>query len=96
MHALRARELAKQFPIQTRIILVCDLLGFVLVDDNVLKFPVKERIEEPKQDDIVMSFIQHSLLPWALDNDVNVESLKFKLNAAGVMACMQGMLLNDI
>lgn len=61
--------------------------------DNVLQFPGKP-VEEEEEFDPVQDFIEAALIPWAVENEINVDSMLFKLNAAGIMACMQGMLLN--
>ena len=60
--------------------------------DNVLQFPGKPVEEE--EFDPVQDFIEAALIPWAVENEINIDSMLFKLNAAGIMACMQGMLLN--
>jgi hypothetical protein len=59
--------------------------------DNVVQFPGKPVEEEF---DPVQDFIEAALIPWAEENYIDTESMLFKLNAAGIMACMQGMLLN--
>ena len=52
----------------------------------------------PKKDesDPVLDFIQDIFIPWAVDNELDINSMKFKLNAATIMTCLQGMLLDDI
>lgn len=61
--------------------------------DNVVKFaPRKVEVEE----DHIASFLTHSLFPWAVERGVDINSMRFKLNAATIMTCLQGMLLDDI
>ena len=72
------------------------LLGYVLMD-NVFEFPnVKAMREAQPQGDPILEFIRDHLLPWAQENDIDVSSMKFKLNGATIMTCLQGMLLDDI
>lgn len=60
--------------------------------DNVIKFPTKEEVVV---DDPVMQFIHKSLLPWAIENQIDIDSMHFKLNAAAIMTCLQMIVLND-
>lgn len=46
--------------------------------------------------DPVLEFVRDYLIPWAIDNGVDTSSMKFKLNGATIMTCLQGMLLNDV
>ena len=46
--------------------------------------------------DPVLDFVQEYLIPWAMDNGLDINSMKFKLNGATIMTCLQGMLLDDI
>lgn len=62
--------------------------------DNVIQFPGKP-VEDEEEFDPVQDFIEAALIPWAVENEIDVESMLFKLNAAGIMACMQGMLLSN-
>lgn len=65
--------------------------------DNVIRFPTKVAEEELIVEDPVMDFVNEALIPWAIDNYVDIDSMLFKLNAAAIMTCLQGMLLsNDI
>lgn len=62
--------------------------------DNVVElFANKPKVEESNP---VLDFVQEHLIPWALENHLDVDSMKFKLNGATIMACLQGMLLDDI
>ena len=64
--------------------------------DNIIEFTTKSSREAPVKDDPVTSFIRDHLLPWAVENGLDIESRKFKLNGATIMTCIQGMLLDDI
>ncbi len=66
--------------------------------DNIIEFANKGKQNSTKNDDSdpVHSFIKDHLLPWAMDNGIDVNSMKFKLNGATIMTCIQGMLLDDI
>lgn len=82
--------------IQTKTTKVPCTSGFVHKEkhvDNVIQFPGKA----PKDPDFdpVEDFIEAALIPWAVENEIDVDSMLFKLNAAGIMACMQGMLLSN-
>ena len=46
--------------------------------------------------DPVLDFVQEQLIPWAIENELDIDSMKFKLNGATIMTCLQGMLLDDI
>lgn len=62
--------------------------------DNVVElFGNKPRMDES---DPVLDFVQDQLIPWAMDNGLDINSMKFKLNGATIMTCLQGMLLDDI
>lgn len=63
--------------------------------DNVISFPSKEEIAK-KQGDPVIEFVSEHLIPWAIENGLDVSSKQFRLNGATIMTCLQGMLLNDI
>lgn len=66
--------------------------------DNIIEFAMKAKPQKeavPKEDPVV-AFIRDHLLPWAIENGLDVESRKFKLNGATIMTCVQGMLLDDI
>lgn len=92
---LRVRGFAKQFQTQTRITPKHALLGCVQMD-NVFEFPnVKSLRETQKTGDPILEFIRDHLLPWALENGIDVSSMQFKLNGATIMTCLQGMLLDD-
>lgn len=60
---------------------------------NVVKFPFPEQQDSS---DPAMEFIRDELLPWAVENNLDINSQKFKLNAATIMSCLQGMLLDGI
>lgn len=63
--------------------------------DNVVElFGKKPQQEEEK--DPVLDFVQENLIPWAIENGLDITSMKFKLNGATIMTCLQGMLLDDI
>lgn len=64
------------------------------MDDNVVDM-FSHRNTTAKEDPSLV-FIRDHLLPWALENNLDVESTKFKLNGATIMTCIQGMLLDDI
>jgi hypothetical protein len=62
--------------------------------DNVIElFGNKPQVETV---DPVLDFVQDKLIPWAIDNGLDINSMKFKLNGATIMTCLQGMLLDDI
>lgn len=65
--------------------------------DNVVelfgKIPKNALVDEV---DPVLDFVQEQLIPWAIDNGLDIYSMKFKLNGATIMTCLQGMLLDDI
>lgn len=82
----------KQSLIQTRLTLKQGLLGSVVMD-NVVELFGKKPEEEI---DPVLDFVQEHLIPWAIDNGLDIDSMKFKLNGATIMTCLQGMLLDDI
>ena len=61
---------------------------------NVFELFVKKTKEE--EPDPVLYFVQEHLIPWAIENELDIDSMKFKLNGATIMTCLQGMLLDDI
>lgn len=61
--------------------------------DNIIEFPTRVVKEEV---DPSLNFIQNHLIPWATENGLDIDSMKFKLNGATIMTCIQGMLLDDI
>lgn len=63
--------------------------------DNVISFPSKEEIVKSKGDPVI-EFVSEHLIPWAIENGLDVSSKQFRLNGATIMTCLQGMLLNDI
>lgn len=64
--------------------------------DNVLEFPGKAaKAVVVNNGDPVNEFILDYLMPWAVNNGIDIESRKFKLNGATIMASLQGM-LHDI
>lgn len=79
-------------PTQTKPTLKQGLLGFVRMDNVVELFGKKPEEER----DPVLDFVQDMLIPWAIDNGLDINSMKFKLNGATIMTCLQGMLLDDI
>lgn len=62
---------------------------------NVFEFPSVKAPQEAESDPSA-EFIYEHLLPWAMENEIDISSMQFKLNAATIMTCLQGMLLNDI
>lgn len=61
--------------------------------DNVVSlFPLKK---EEVPNDPTYEFIYNHLIPWAEDHGLDTSSRKFKLNAASIMTCLQGLLAND-
>lgn len=91
---LRVRECVTLFPTQTERILKQGLLGYVLMD-NVVEFVSKANKEVANEDPVTL-FVRDYLLPWAVEHGIDVSSMKFKLNGATIMTCIQGMLLDDI
>lgn len=65
------------------------------MESNIVEFrpKVAEVVEEY---DPVVDFVHNNLLPWAMNNNLDIHSMKFKLNGATIMACLQGMLLDDV
>lgn len=66
--------------------------------DNVVEL-FSKKIQEEEQADPhaqVMEFVHEYLIPWALENGLDINSMRFKLNGATIMTCLQGMLLDDI
>lgn len=60
--------------------------------DNVIQFRnTKKSVPNVNSVD---DFIQNGLMPWAQANGVDLNSMKFKHAAAGVMGCLQGMVLD--
>jgi hypothetical protein len=67
------------------------------MDDNVVKlFGNNPTVAVVDEIDPVLEFVQEQLIPWAIDNGLDIDSMKFKLNGATIMTCLQGMLLDDI
>lgn len=64
--------------------------------DNVVSIFGAKQPEAEEPADPVMEFVTESLMPWAVDNYIDIDSLKFKINAAGIMTMLQGMLLEDV
>jgi hypothetical protein len=62
---------------------------------NVIEFPGKV-VKQEEEDDPVTDFIFECLIPWAIENNLDIQSARFKLNGATIMTCLQGMLLDDI
>jgi hypothetical protein len=84
-------------PTQIKPTLEQGLLGYVRMDDNVVKlFGNNPTVGIVDEVDPVLNFIQDIFIPWAIDNELDINSMKFKLNAATIMTCLQGMLLDDI
>ena len=65
------------------------------MENNVFEFPKIKTLHE-EEEDPVKEFIFECLMPWAEENYIDISSMQFKLNAATIMTCLQGMLLNDI
>lgn len=63
--------------------------------DNILNFP-GHKVKEEDRGDPVIEFVLNNLIPWAMEQGIDISSAKFRLNGATVMTCLQGMLLNDI
>lgn len=53
-----------------------------------------QKLEETRSDGT--NFVSEHLIPWALENGIDIFSHKFKVNGATILTCIQGMLLNDI
>lgn len=65
--------------------------------DNVIELFGKSPAVATKDEvDPVLDFVQEQLIPWAIENGLDINSMKFKLNGATIMTCLQGMLLDDI
>lgn len=65
--------------------------------DNVVElFGKNPTVAVVDEVDPVLDFVQELLIPWAIDNGLDIDSMKFKLNGATIMTCLQGMLLDDI
>lgn len=64
--------------------------------DNIIEFPTRVIKEEEEEVDLSLNFIQDYLIPWATESGLDINSMKFKLNGATIMTCIQGMLLDDI
>lgn len=65
--------------------------------DNVIEFAARTKQSATgESQDPATSFIAEHLLPWATQNGIDIQSMKFKLNGATIMTCIQGMLLDDI
>lgn len=65
------------------------------MESNIVEFrpKVAEVVEEY---DPVVDFVHNNLLPWAMNNNLDIHSMKFKLNGATIMSLLQGMLLQDV
>ena len=64
--------------------------------DNVINLASYKKEDELPVDDFTdpaQLFIRYHLLPWAVDNNIDIYSQSFKLNGATIMTCIQGMLL---
>lgn len=59
--------------------------------DNVVEFKKKP---EPKKEDPSIVFVRDHLVPWAVENKIDVSSSSFKHYGATIMSCIQGMLIN--
>lgn len=65
--------------------------------DNVIEFAARNKQPAAEESgDPAALFIADHLLPWATQNGIDIQSMKFKLNGATIMTCIQGMLLDDI
>jgi hypothetical protein len=82
----------KLFQIPTKARPMHDLLGYVRMD-NIIEFPANRT--ESKGDPVI-EFVLNQLIPWAMEQGLDVQSPQFRLNGATIMTCLQGMLLNDI
>jgi hypothetical protein len=81
----------------TKLTLKQGLLGFVKMVDNVVElFGKNPTVAVVDEADPVLDFVQELLIPWAIDNGLDIDSMKFKLNGATIMTCLQGMLLDGI
>lgn len=61
--------------------------------DNIIEFPTNR--QESKGDPVIDFILKH-LIPWAMEQGLDIQSAKFRLNGATIMTCLQGMLLDDI
>jgi hypothetical protein len=61
--------------------------------DNVIEFPTNRSEEDG---DPAAEFIMNDLIPWAIEQGLDIYAAKFRFNAATIMTCLQGMLLDDI
>lgn len=66
------------------------------MDNNVIELFGNNPKIVIEDEDPVIEFIQDYLLPWAMEQGLDVESGKFRLHGATIMTCLQGMLLDDI
>lgn len=62
--------------------------------NNVIAFPIGNVVEKVDTQVIVNKFVNEILTPWSTANGIDVDSSKFRYTAAGIMACLQGMLLD--
>lgn len=85
-----------QSQIPTNLTLKQGLLGSVKMDNVIELFGNNPTVAIKDELDPVLSFVQHQLIPWAIENELDTNSMKFKLNGATIMTCLQGMLLDDI
>jgi len=93
---LKENGFVSQSPILTKPILKQGLLGFAVMDNVIELFGRSPSVAVVDEIDPVLNFVQESLIPWAIDNGLDIDSMKFKLNGATIMTCLQGMLLDDI
>ena len=90
---LKGSVFATRFLTPTKTIPKQGLLGSVIVESNIIELFGKKSEEKA---DPVLDFVQEHLIPWATENGLDIYSMKFKLNGATIMTCLQGMLLDDI
>lgn len=62
--------------------------------NNVITFPNRNVVEKVDTQVLVNRFTNDVLVPWARNQGVDTSTEKFRLSAAGIMACLQGMLLD--
>ncbi len=54
------------------------------------------KVEEKSPEDKGTEFLTNYLIPWASENGLDINSMKFKLNGTTILTCIQGMLLDGI
>ena len=59
--------------------------------DNVIELFVSRNTEVK---DSTHQFVYDYLIPWAETHRIDTDSKLFKLNAATIMSCLQGMLVD--